>query len=58
MQKEQLSLIMESFLALLISLHCFRRPVMKITYMLTVFPLLPKKNTDLFENLLKKMLPG
>lgn len=31
---------------------------MKTTYMLSVVPLLPKKNTDLFENLLKKMLPG
>lgn len=28
------------------------------SHMLTVVPLLPKANTDLFENLLKKMLPG
>lgn len=31
---------------------------MKMTDMLTVVPLLPKKKNVLFENLLKKMLPG
>ena len=52
------------FSALLITPHHFLRPLIQTevfkasSHMTTVVPLLPKANRDLFENLLKKMLPG